>query len=221
MSTPGPKKLTLALHLDPLASAADKETLAALQHWYESNRHSCGNQAELKQRIRTFHHDVYLAGLRLYLLDPRLCQQVAETLEQPDLKLDGLIEQLRVRGHWPEAPEQSFSGSQLSQLQALLAATNPINAESVDMQESTSTDSDLSQQLSEQHALLNEMQAELQTLRRLAEEQAQQLRKIKPAATRKPTAKSKARSTVAEDRDVSDMTTQIAQMKKVRAKGVF
>lgn len=214
MSTSVAKKLTLALHLDPVASAADKETMAALQHWYETNRQSCADQAELARRIRNFHHDVYLAGLRFYLFDPRLCRQVANAVEQRDLTLDSLAEQLRSQGLWPETPEQTFSECQVNQLQALLAAVNPAHEASAGDQESRSITPALSQQL-------NEMQTELQRLRQLAEEQAKQLQQMKLAANRKPAAKPKARSKKAEDSDVPDLTHQIEQMKKVRAKGVF
>lgn len=229
MSDPQAKKLNLALYLNPVVSEADRVAMNALQQWYEQTKQSYGEQRgpELDGLIRSFHHDIYLAGLHLYLINPRLCNHVAQALEQTNLTLDALIQQLSTCGLWsaPEQPDHaSFSAAQLEQLKGLLAATGH-SASSENHGESTEAASatgfaSLTQQLSEQQEQLAAMHEELQKLRSLAQEQAQQLRQMRSAAPAPP-APEPARSQNAAELDVTEMGAQIAQMQKVRKKGVF
>src|SRR5690606_23544635 len=129
---------------------------------------------------RAFHHDLYLAGLRLYLIDPRLCRQIAAALEQKNLTMNALAQQLSACGLWDESQGQGFSSEQLTQLQDLLAAVAP-QSRAADEAEGAKS-SALSKQLSEQKKQLTAMQVELEKLRLLAEEQARQLRNLKLAA---------------------------------------
>src|SRR5690554_8056287 len=89
MSDPQAKKLNLALYLNPVVSEADRVAMNALQQWYEQTKQSYGEQRgpELDGLIRSFHHDIYLAGLHLYLINPRLCNHVAQALEQTNMKI--------------------------------------------------------------------------------------------------------------------------------------
>src|SRR5690554_5325959 len=228
MSDPQAKKLNLALYLNPVVSEADRVAMNALQQWYEQTKQSYGEQRgpELDGMIRSFHHDIYLAGLHLYLINPRLCTHVAQALEQTDLTLEALVQQLSACGLWTNAPEQSndasFSASQLEQLKSLLATaagSMPSNDESSEVTADAGL-STLTQQLSEQQEQLAAMHAELQKLRRLAEEQAQQLRQMKVAAPSAP-AQEPARASGTAEMDVTEMGAQIAQMQKIRKKGVF
>lgn len=234
MSDPQAKKLNLPLYLNPVVSAADRVAMGALQQWYEQTKQSYGDQAgpELDGVIRAFHRDIYLAGLHLYLINPRLCNHVAQALEQTDLTLEALVQQLSACGLWTPASETSdattFSASQLEQLERLLAANVSSAApreeeergeEKPDTTAGTGFDT-LTQQLSEQREQLAAMHAELQKLRSLAEEQAQQLRQLKSAGPA-PAPQEPAPSQATAEMDVTDMSAQIAQMQKIRKKGVF
>ena len=210
------RKLNLPLYLNGTLSRSDGEAMVALQQWYEKAQQSCSGRAELESMIHSFHRDLYLAGLRLYQINPRLCRQVAETLEQRDMTLEKLAQQLSACGLWVESQEKRFSVDQLKQLEGLLAAANSETSGSAEGDKSSA----LSKQLTEQKTQLTAMQAELEKLRVLAEEQAQQLRQMKLAAP-KPASRKAAQAGGAEEMDVSHMTANIAKMKKVRGKGVF
>lgn len=210
------RKLNLPLYLNATLSKSDGEAMVALQQWYEKAQQSCRGRAELDSMIQVFHRDLYLAGLCLYQINPRLCRQVAETLEQRDLTLETLAQQLSACGLWAENQEKRFSADQLKQLDDLLAAGNSEASASTEGGKSSS----LAKQLTEQKMQLTAMQAELEKLRVLAEEQAQQLRQLEPAAP-VPAPRKTGKASGAEETDVSQMTTSVAKMKKVRGKGVF
>lgn len=231
MSDQQAKKLNLALHLNPVVSGADRVAMGALQQWYEKTKQSYGDQAapELEGVIRTFHHDIYLAGLHLYLINPRLCSHVAQALEQTDQTLDALVRQLTACGLWSapaetpvEKSDSAFSALQLEQLERLLASVTAPAAGAGEIPQplEDSGVTALMHQLAEQQEQLGAMHAELQRLRALAEEQTQQLRQMKSLAPAAP-APEPAKPQTADEMDVSNMGTQIAQMQKIRKKGVF
>lgn len=205
------KKLKLPLYLNPVVSQADQVAMAALEQWYEQTRQSCGGPgAELEALIREFHRDLYLSGLHLYLINPRLCRHVAEALEvEPSAA--ALDRELKACGLWPEGEaaqpgSETFSPAQLEQLQNLLSASNPSTADTRDSS-----------------ALLRQMTAmesELKQLRELVEAQSKQLRRINtaaPAEAVRPIQKDDG----AEEMDVSDMAGQMEKIHQIRKKGVF
>lgn len=131
MSKRQAKRLNLALYLNPVISDADRVAMDALQHWYEKTKQSYPDpeNADLDTVVRIFHHDIYLAGLHLYLINPRLCRFVAEALAQGEISMAALVQQLAACGLWPPQEESAgaaapstFSAAQLEQLEQLLAA---------------------------------------------------------------------------------------------------
>jgi hypothetical protein len=215
------KKLNVALHLDPATSQADAAALDALQAWFTQAKQSAGGEAEMEAAISTLHHDVYLAGLHLYLIDSRLCRQFAGALAQGNHSVGTLQQQLQACGLMasPEATKESaheatFSEAQLQQL-AQIVANAPAATPEADGDEAR-----ISHQLTDQSAQLNVMSAELKTLRALAEQQYAELQRLKAGGpvTSAPAAP---KSPGTEEMDVTGMEPEIAQMRKIRDKGVF
>lgn len=234
MSNGQPKKLNLALYLDPVTSDADRAAMDALQQWYEDAKLSHGEQqdADMSSVVRLFHRDIYLAGLRLYLINPTFCRQIANALAQQQYSVEMLVQQGRACGLLPlEASngpdDSSFSEIQLEQLERLLslsyaepragAASDPeSSARPRSVDEVTNTE--LGRQLAEQGEQLNALMAELQRVRALAEQQATQLKQLKGGGR---ATESAASDTSSDELSVADMAPQIAQMQKIRKKGVF
>lgn len=221
------KTLNLSLHLNPAASEADGAALEALKQWYEECKQSHGNGSgpDVDAEVRILHHDIYLAGLHLHRINPRLCRHVAEALGQSALTIESLVRQLQACGLWPgpsEAEQKnptdaSFSDTQLEQLQQVLArAPAPEQSE----QQSGVPDAALAGQLAEQGKQLSVMIEEIQQLRALAEQQALQLQKLKSTAP-VSSVPATSRSPAAEEMSVADMDPQFAQMQKIRQKGIF
>ena len=226
MANAAAKKLNLMLHLNPATSPADRVAVDALKAWYEECKHSHGDgsSADIDAEIRVFHHDVYLAGLHLYRINPRLCRHVAEALGQGELNMASLVAQLQACGLWTASAQEGvqrgegvFSPAQLQQLQELLTQAS---AESSVTAPAPSPDPGLSRQLDEQKLQLDALVVELQQLRALAEQQALQLQRLNgsgPVAAVKPSS----RGPAAEEMNLADMAPQIAQMQKIRQKGIF
>lgn len=204
------KKLKLPLYLNPVVSQADQLAMTALEHWYEQTRQSCGGAGpELESLIREFHRDLYLSGLHLYLINPRLCRHVAEALQEKPT-IEALDRELKACGLWVDGQEAAnsnvFSSEQLEQLQNLLGGLNPSPGSSHDSTE-----------------LLLQMTAmgsELKQLRALVEEQSKQLRRIKAAAPAEP-APPIQNEDGTEEMDVSEMADQMEKIHEIRKKGVF
>lgn len=210
------KKLNLPLYLNPVVSRPDQVAMTALEQWYARTKKSCGGTgSELEGVIRAFHRDLYLAGLHLYLINPRLCRHVAEALQQPNPSVEVLSTELQGCGLWPTAEQapgsDGFSNTQLEQLQSLLAEVKP--EPSV-----TAASGGESPELLKQ---LGSMEAELRQLRSLVEEQSRQLRQLKVAAPAESAKLEVSREDGTEEMDVSGMAGQMEKIQEIRKKGVF
>lgn len=221
------KKLNVALHLNPAESQADAAALNALQDWFTKAKqsHGAGSEAEMDAAISALHHDVYLAGLHLYLIDSRLCRQLGGALAQGIPTVDTLQQQLRACGlvAAPEATKEPaqeavFSEAQLQQLAQLVSNAPTATAPQADG--AGSGDEALADQLTDQGEHLKVMSAELKALRALAEQQYAELQRLK-AGTAAASAPAASKSPGTEEMDVAGMEPQIAQMRKIRDKGVF
>src|SRR5690606_21021251 len=234
MSNGQPKKLNLALYLDPVTSDADRAAMDALQQWYEDAKLSHGEQqdADMSSVVRLFHRDIYLAGLRLYLINPTFCRQIANALAQQQYSVEMLVQQGRACGLLPletssGAGDSSFSEIQLEQLERLLGAYNaePRAGATTDPESSLRptfadevTNTELGRQLAEQGEQLTALMAELQRVRALAEQQAAQLKQLKGGGG---ATASVAADTASDELSVAEMAPPIAQRQKDRRKGVF
>lgn len=131
------KRINPSIHLNPEQSEADRRAILALQEWYQKLRQSDSERDSINVAMRTFHRSVYLAGLRLHLLSPRLCQHVAESLGRESRSFPELLAELGECGLLPAgtampsvtvaAPggaegEADFSSRQLERLAALMGS---------------------------------------------------------------------------------------------------
>jgi hypothetical protein len=180
MSNGQAKKLNLSLHLDPATSEADSAAIAALQQWYGDTKQHQGEDDNVNMMVRSFHRDVYVAGLHLHRLHPRLCRYVAESLRQGAASVETLMQQLQTCGLLPVASmasngEHRFSAAQLEQLEQLFAAapTEP-KARSTEAFEETSEVAPV-QPSAEQLNLLSDQRQQLIDQRQQLTDQSQQL----------------------------------------------
>jgi hypothetical protein len=205
MSSGVARKLNLALYLNPETSEADHFAVGALREWYEKAKRSHSDRTSLEMVVRLFHRDIYLAGLYIHLLNPRLSRSLSVALDSESLTPTAFWRQLHACGLSEDGSEATtaaevlFSPSQLTQLQQLLA---------------------------EQNAHIVAVQQELQQLRQLADSQARQLKRLQgqPLASTDPgsgTQISESRGTSLESTDLSELMRPSAQLKKIKQKGLF
>lgn len=216
MSNGVAKKLTLALYLNPETSEADRYAVGALQQWYDKAKKSHALASDLDMVIRLFHRDIYLAGLYLHLLSPRLCRGIAGALDNHNITLATLKQQLDACGlELPLAPQgdNGFSAAQLAQLQQLLMATPAEGSP-------PTPTLNLEAALAEQHALLALMSEELSQLRALAETQAEQLTRLKLGNLRTQSADA-SRQDQTEESSLSELAPHLAQIQQIKKKGLF
>lgn len=226
------KKLNLSLYLNPQHSRSDERAVEALQEWYLALRREGGSRDDISMTMRSFHRSVYLAGLQLYLLDPRLCHHVAESISREQLGVEDLFAELQQCNLLPGEPaaaalessvDGSFSPQQLEQLQLLLGhqlAAQESQRELTGMGELPESVTAL---LTSQQQMLAGLQQELTRLRNLAEQQSTQLQQLRvsarpvAAATTVETAKGSSTEVV----ELSDLALPSEKMQKVRQKGIF
>lgn len=227
MSKSAAKKLNLALYLNPETSEADRYAVGALQQWYDKAKRSHSSNQDLEMVVRLFHRDIYLAGLYLYLLSPRLCKGVASAIDHHNINLGTLHKLLQASGldlqQASEEPQSGFSSAQLSQLQELLTSL-PMEAEDetfIAAQPQVANQPVVYAQPELQNEQYQTLLSELQQLKALAQEHASALRKIKSGAIKPAIVSESSGSNLLEELDVSEMAPQLEQMQKIRQKGLF
>lgn len=116
------RRVNLSLHLTPTQSRADLRAMQQLQKWHQSVDNAASID-DTNMEIRTFHRNVYLAGLQLHLMDPALCRHVAESLGREALTLAELLRELM-----PSETEDSSVEhlAQLQKIHAEIAALKPL-----------------------------------------------------------------------------------------------
>lgn len=116
------RRVNLSLHLTPTQSRADLRAMQQLQKWHQSVDNAASID-DTNMEIRTFHRNVYLAGLQLHLMDPALCRHVAESLGREALTLAELLRELM-----PSETEDSSAEhlAQLQKIHAEIAALKPL-----------------------------------------------------------------------------------------------
>lgn len=116
------RRVNLSLHLTPTQSRADLRAMQQLQKWHQSVDNAASID-DTNMEIRTFHRNVYLAGLQLHLMDPTLCRHVAESLGREALTLAELLAELM-----PQTVDDSSSEhmAQLQKIHAEIAALKPL-----------------------------------------------------------------------------------------------
>lgn len=193
------KRLSLHLNLNPAMSDADRFAISSLQHWYRQAKQSSTNQDDLDATVKSFHRNVYLAGLFLHLLDQGLVRQIADALDEGQVSLPTLLHLLNSNGFavMEKEPDVSFSHQQLTQLHDAVSSSS-------------------------QHPLLTSISDEIRAITGMLQEQQQQLNRLtlrsgKKNGTESPDAKAQ---TLHEEL-LPDVVTHIQQVQKVKQKGIF
>ncbi|WP_417315172.1 hypothetical protein [Enterobacter sp.] len=122
------RRVNLSLHLTPEQSHADLRAMQQLQQWHQAVGQSASVD-DSNMTIRTFHRDVYLAGLKLFLLDPALCHHVAESLGRENLTLEALLGELQPQVQAQPQPQPDDASLPLAELQHIrdeIAALRPL-----------------------------------------------------------------------------------------------
>jgi hypothetical protein len=227
MSNGQTKRVNLTLHLSPGDSQADLRTVAKLSQWHGQLQQSAEAREDVAAEMRTFHRDVYLAGLQLHLLNPQLCHHVAESMGREHLTLPELVTELVRCGLLPkgtpigatEKSNEDFSAQQLEQLQKLLQQAIPES-----LPAAVTTEAAVSQPAQEmsaaQQAEFAHLRRELESMRTLLEQQSLQLAQMRRSEKAAVQAVSPA-SNNAEEMNLAEMDAPTEKMKKIRQKGIF
>lgn len=237
MSNGGARKLNLTLYVNPETSEADRRAVAVLQQWYRQAKQSHSERADLDMLVRLFHRDIYMAGLFLYQLSPRLCRSLALANEEPEARIDSLLQQLEICGLWqaeataPAASADAQVSAQLEALQQWLQRTlqeqseAPAAPASVD---SSALPEALQQQWQQQQQQMAQMQEQMQQLRQLAEAQSLQLQRLRaaPAASGRAGEASGSPSPAAsqsgpQTATLSDVAPDPERLRRIKQKGLF
>ncbi|HEY1844359.1 MAG TPA: hypothetical protein VGH05_05810 [Buttiauxella sp.] len=230
MSNGQTKRVNLTLHLSPGDSQADLRTVAKLSQWHGQLQQSAEAREDVAAEMRTFHRDVYLAGLQLHLLNPQLCHHVAESMGREHLTLPELVTELVRCGLLPkgtpigatEKSNEDFSAQQLEQLQKLLQQAIPESLPAAPA--AVTTEAAVSQPAQEmsaaQQAEFAHLRRELEGMRTLLEQQSLQLAQMRRSEKAAVQAVSPA-SNNAEEMNLAEMDAPTEKMKKIRQKGIF
>lgn len=202
MSNGVARKLNLALYLNPETSDSDRYAVGALRQWYVKAKRSHSDRTTLDMAVRLFHRDIYLAGLYLYLLDPKLSRSLGGALDDESLTPTAFWRQLHACGltqgeHQQITDDEAlFSPSQLTQLQQLLA---------------------------KQNSHIVAVQQELQQLRQLADSQARQLKRLQgqTASGAAPGEESPSTGATQESSVLSELMPSPERIAKIKQKGLF
>ncbi|MFM5464676.1 hypothetical protein ACET66_11535 [Aeromonas simiae] len=235
------KRINPSIHLNPEQSEADRRAILALQEWYQKLRQSDSERDSINVAMRTFHRSVYLAGLRLHLLSPRLCQHVAESLGRESRSFPELLAELGECGLLPAgtampgvtvaapggaAGEADFSSRQLEQLAALMgsagegAASGAMLASSSPAQAAQGSQGDGAALLAAQGAEFERLHQELAQLRTLAEQQALQLQQLRLSGRGTVTEPTRSGGGT-EEVLLDDVAPAAEKLQRVRQKGLF
>jgi hypothetical protein len=225
MSNGQTKRIKLTLHLSPADSQADLRAVAKLSQWHGQLQQSVDTREDVAMDMRTFHRDVYLAGLQLRLLNPQLCHHVAESIGREHLTLPHLVTELvrcdllpkGTSGGAVEKPSEDFSAQQMQQLQKLLQQAVPAAPAAVAVEAAVSqTTQEMS---SAQLAEFAHLRRELVSMRTLLEQQSLQLAQLR--RSEKAVVQDASRSGQAEEINLAEMDAPTEKMKKIRQKGIF
>lgn len=213
MSKGATKQVNFSLHLRPDTSKADERVIAWLKQWHDGLKQNDDNRNDANMEIRTFHRNVYLAGLQLQLLDPQLCNAIAESIGREELTLAELVGKLVRDKLLPEgtpmaastpAYSDAFTAEQLSQLKQLLGEQKA---------ETPNGNSD-------QQVEFQRMRDELAKLKAVLDQQTrllQQLSRPENGASATLVAKDSG----AEESELSSLSAPTEKMQKIKQKGIF
>jgi hypothetical protein len=216
MSKGTTRQVNFSLHLRPETSKADERVIRWLKQWHEEVKQGNDDRNNANMEIRAFHRRVYLAGLQLQLLEPQLCNAIAESIGSEALTLPELVgklvrdnllpEGVPMNGQTAGASAEHFSDVQLGQLKSLL-------------EERTAAMPVASSEAAGDHAEFVRLHAELDRMKTLLNQQTRLLQQLQRQGVSAPVAESKESGT--EESDVSAISAPSEKMQKIKQKGIF
>ncbi|EMD1178639.1 hypothetical protein VP758_005270 [Vibrio harveyi] len=120
------KRVNFSIYLDPVNSASDRFAMGTLRKWVEERKELTTNPTsgwELHHRLH-MHKDIYLSGMFLYLLSPKLCELLATSLSNETNNIDMLSMQMQACGFSLERDRKLFIEDEI--LTPILDKVNPI-----------------------------------------------------------------------------------------------
>ncbi|WP_096388531.1 hypothetical protein [Hafnia sp. CBA7124] len=227
MSKGQTSRVNFSLYLSPAQSQADLRTMTVLQQLHRQLKQSGSDRNDVNMETRTFHRNVYLAGLQLHQLNPQLCHHVAESIGREHLTLPELAEELVRCELLPvEIPAASsaqntdFSAQQLEQLRQVFEQSIP-EVKTVESMHSAVSETIQAEGISaEQQAEFTHLRSELARMSKLLEQQNLQLQQLR-LSQRAPAVVEPTRNGNAEEVDLADIAPPTEKMKKIRQKGIF
>lgn len=227
MSKGQTSRVNFSLYLSPAQSQADLRTMTVLQQLHRQLKQSGSDRNDVNMETRTFHRNVYLAGLQLHQLNPQLCHHVAESIGREHLTLPELAEEL-VRCELlpveipaaPSAQNTDFSAQQLEQLRQVFEQSIP-EVKTAEPAPSAVSETIQAEGISaEQQAEFTHLRSELARMSKLLEQQNLQLQQLR-LSQRAPAVVEPTRNGNAEEVDLADIAPPTEKMKKIRQKGIF
>lgn len=218
MSKGSTRQVNFSLHLRPDTSRADERVIAWLKQWHSELKQGDGDRNNANMEIRAFHRNVYLAGLQLQLLDPQLCNAIAESIGREELTLPELVGKLVRDKLLPEGVPMaftaadsagSFSAEQLSQLKNLLIEHQPEHAPVAGSESTT-----------DQQAEFQRMHDELDRLKTVLNQQTRLLQQLQRQGVSAP-ATENSKDSGTEESDLSALSAPTEKMQKIKQKGIF
>lgn len=213
------REIQLSLLLDP-EQESDRQALAALKQWYQRAKVINGDHDSFDFFKLRLHKNIYLSGLYLCLLEPRLVKFFARNLQEQNLSAEflhlALVEhQLMPEGQPPATPLDRIAPDELAsriadQLSPLLNAqgeTASLGEQNAQLQAQVGM---LAERLQEQSLLMQQQASLLDSLMRTGAQT--------PST---PGRESSVGAMPSEEVQLHDLSATAAKVRKVRAKGVF
>ncbi|HEX4503987.1 MAG TPA: hypothetical protein VH187_22945 [Scandinavium sp.] len=213
------RQVNFSLHLRPDSSKADERVLSWLNQWHSDLKQGSDDRNNANMEIRAFHRNVYLAGLQLQLLEPQLCNAIAESISREDMTLPELVGKLVREKLMPEGVPMAavtggkaseFTSQQLSQLEQLLSQHKP------EVAAAPSGDNGLS---ADQQAEFQRVREELNSLKGVLNQQTRLLQQLQRQGVSAPAEATKGDGT--EESDLSALSAPTEKMQKIKQKGIF
>ncbi|WP_421207810.1 hypothetical protein [Aeromonas enteropelogenes] len=244
------KRMTFSIYMDPGALESDRYAVGVLQNWYQRARKIQDGSEEFDFSKSRFHKDIYLSGMFMYVLAPNLCKAIANALGPEQVSMTTLRHAFASCGFSLGAEDTPSSDTLIDEIVARLAprleqGDNRALADEIvsrlGEQQPTELWDELRQglpapldhdQLAEAIAGklpaagtepdLAPLASSIQLLSRQLEEQSRLIREQHRLIQRLASAPARqSTATEAPEPLVEDLSSQVASMKKVKAKGIF
>lgn len=211
------REIQLSLQLDP-EQESDRRALAALKQWYQRAKFINSDNDSFDFFKLRLHKNIYLSGLFLCLLEPRLIKFLSRHLQEPHLTNEFLHRVLAEHGIMsndeslmpdPLIPDE-LAASIVDRLSPLLSAqkeTTSLSEQNAQLQAQIGM---LAQRLQEQDDLL-------QRQARLLDSLTNSGGPSQSGAPERPVLTTQA----SDELPLHDLSATAAKVRKVRAKGVF